>query len=56
MKILVPCKRGPDPDQTLRRKADATGIDAGGVGSGAGTAPKVAHLGGGERKTVLAGA
>ena len=39
-----------------RVENDATGIDAVGVGSGAGTAPKVAHLGGGERKTVLAGA
>jgi len=28
MKILVPCKRVPDPDQKLRLKADATGIDA----------------------------
>ena len=28
MKILVPCKRVPDPDQKLRLNADATDIDA----------------------------
>ena len=28
MKILVPCKRVPDPDQKLRLNADATNIDA----------------------------
>jgi len=28
MKILVPCKRVPDPDQKLRLNADATDVDA----------------------------
>ena len=27
MKILVPCKRVPDPDQKLRLNAEAVGID-----------------------------
>ena len=29
MKILVPCKRVPDPDQKLRLNAEATDIDTG---------------------------
>ena len=29
MKILVPCKRVPDPDQKLRLNAESTGIDTG---------------------------
>ena len=27
MKILVPCKRVPDPDQKLRLNAEATDVD-----------------------------
>jgi electron transfer flavoprotein alpha/beta subunit len=33
MKILVPCKRVPDPDQKLRLNAEATDIDPASIAS-----------------------